>query len=297
MTDEEKLPSRSKSWLWVLAVFAAFFVLGALWFAIFGSPARVGTDTAGGGFNLYGFQIGGTGSAGQTKPLTESDVRDVLGRIDYIETTDAPAAEYADAMRAVVTGVDVGPFAQATLESNVPVRYASIPGAGTEVLTGAEKSAVVAQALQAYQSLENATGTAGALESVMETHLNPGGDLNKTREGALLDVVAQGLSPIGLLFGAQDADSGWTWRIDGVRITGPDSAVVTYSAATTPGNSTWRFIDPTMSYEKQLRFVRNSKGTWLLAAWPNEPAFRAKFFGNITPPDATVEFDEWWATL
>jgi hypothetical protein len=109
--------------------------------------------------------------------------------------------------------------------------------------------------------------------------------------------VAQGLSPIGLMFGAQDADSGWTWRVDSVRITGPDSAVVTYSAATTPGNTKWRFIDPAMTYEKQLRFVRNGPGTWLLAAWPNEPAFRAKFFGNITPPDAAVEFDEWWQAL
>jgi hypothetical protein len=294
--NEQNRGNASTSWLWLLAVFAVFVVLGALWFAVFGNPTRIENGSGGGLLGLFGYSSVASPTPAQGN-LTEAGVRDVLGRLDYVETTDSPQVEYSNTISSVLAGVDVGDFAQASLAGTSPVMWAPTPGAAVVPVTGTEKAAIVVEALRTFRTLEEATGTPRALDAVMETHLDPGGTLNRTREGALLDVIAQGLSPLGLMFGGQDVDTGWTWQVENVRVTGADTAVVTYTAATTKDNQKWRLIDPSMRYEKKLRFLRDATGRWMLAAWLGEPAFKAKFYGNVAPAGTIVNVDEWWGSL
>ena len=279
--------------LWVLAVFAGFLALAALWFALFASPQVIGSDvSATSGTTGTSSSAGGTGGA--NSGLTLADVNAVLAQIDYSESADTSSTEYAHMVTHLQAGVDVATFARNTLEATSSIWWQA-PGAFSHVdVTGAQKQALSAKAVEFYRSDEASSGQAAAIDGLLTAWFSR--PLPSNAADSYRMVVAQGLVPLGLLFGARDADNDWTWQVDDMAITGPDSADVTYSAKTLP-TAKWSFIDPSKRYVKHLTFARAASGGWRLAGWSNYPEVNSDFQSNITPDGTHVNLDEWWGGL
>ena len=282
--------------LWVLVVIGCFLAGAALWFALFGSPQRIGPDAVVPSAGASGSATS-TPTANPPKPLTEGDVRSVLQVVDYFESTDASSAEYDHAFARVLQGVDLVDLARSTLDSTSAVTWIE-PGTGaSRRITGAEKNRRVEEALGYWVSARDASGTdAPALNELWGLQLNPPDPRQWTLQDSLLQVMVQGLKPLSLMFGARDADDLWTWTVESVSITGTDMADVTYVARTFAG-SPWRFADPRLRYVKHLRFSQDADGRWRLSAWTNYPSVQASFNANVSPPDSATNLDEWWSSL
>lgn len=283
--------------LWVLIVLGAFIAGGALWFAIFGSPQVIGTDTGQvpGSTTASGLATATpTGVTTSTAPITADDVKAVLSAVDYVEPDDSQEVEYNNAITHVLAGVDVLTFAQNTLETTSAIWWREPGSSGVVVLKGPEKSAIVAESTAAYLKRVSSLGDATALGDMMGIWLQPPDAFDRNRADSQLEVIAQGLRPLGLMFGAQDKDNSWVWTVEDVTVTGPNTADVTYSAQTLPGTN-WRFIDPSLRYTKHLQFSRVA-GRWLLSGWSNYAQVKSKFDSNVVPA-GSAPFDEWFAAL
>ncbi|MDR3685630.1 MAG: hypothetical protein P4L93_01545 [Coriobacteriia bacterium] len=279
--------------LWVLLVLCGFLALAALWFALFGAPQTIGPEaSAPAGVRVTGSTAGGSTAAGSG--ITPADVRSVLGQLDYAESNDTSATEYANMLKHVLAGVDVANFAQDALGAASTISWQA-PGTYAPVnITGAEKRAIVAEAIAFYRSNEASAGEKAALDSMLSAWYSR--PVQISRPDALREVVAQGLVPLGLMFGAQDADNQFAWHVLSATVTGPRSADVVYSASAMP-RSGWRFVDPTVRYVKHLTFARGPSGRWRLAGWSNYSKMNQAFHSNVTPPSAAINLDEWWGGL
>jgi hypothetical protein len=294
-------PSSSREALWILVVLGGFLALGALWFALFASPQVIGSDS---GAPLgSGSQPASTTPAPSvvastpTVPLTLADVNAVLAQIDYAESNDASATEYDSAVTRMMRGIDLEAFALATLEATSAISWTDVGVAEPRIVTGAEKDQLVAQAAAKWVASRDASGTdAPPLNFVLGVKMYPPVSVDRNLQDSLFEVMGQGLRPLGLMFGAHDADNEWTWKVVGVSVTGTDTADVTYTARASKAAG-WKFRDPNARYTKQLRFARAEDGRWRLAGWSNYDAVAAQFRANLAPADATTDLDEWWGAL
>jgi hypothetical protein len=290
-TDELRRGSHAA--FWVIAVFGAFLALAALWFAVFASPQPIGPDVSATS-SVQDTSPTASGAAGANSGLTVADVSAVLAQVEYSESNDSSATEYAHMVAHLQAGVDVAAFARSALESTSAIWWQA-PGAFSHVyLTGTQKQAISAQAVQFYRSAEASTGEAGAIDGLLSAWFSQPVPSNSADSFRM--VVGQGLAPLGLMFGARDADNEWTWHVDGVAITGPDSADVTYSATTLP-TTKWSFVDPAKPYVKHLKFAKSASGRWRLAGWSNYPEVNAEFRSNVAPSSTVIILDEWWGGL
>jgi hypothetical protein len=280
--------------LWTLLVLGALLALGGLWFVVFGHAPRTSRAEVGRGSQ----SSTSTASvvASQTAPLTPSDVDAVLARIDYTESDMSSQTVYVNAVRRVLAGVDVMAFAQSTLEATPAIWWVEPGDGGPRIVTGAEKDALVAEALASYRNRRDAVGDADALGDVLGMRLFPPTSANRNRLNSLVDVIGQGLAPLGAMFGAHDAGSQWAWHVEKVAVTAPDSADVIYSASVVLGAS-FRFANPSARYVKHLVFVRSDDGRWRLAGWSNYAEVDSQLRSNVTPPGTTLRLDEWWGAL
>ena len=291
---------RSRAVLWVLLVLGAFLALGALWFALFGNPQVIGSD-AGAilGSSSATSASSATSTSGVTTPtvpITPDDVKAVLAQIDYAESSDASTTEYNDMISHAVAGVDLAAFAQNTLESTQSIWWVEPSTDVGRAVTGAEKNAIVAESIAAWLSREQSIGETSTLSDVLGVRMYAPSSVDRIRSDSLFEVLGQGLAPLGLMFGAHDADDAWTWRVEQVTVTGPTTADVTYSASVRP-DAGWRFVDASASYVKHLTFSATAGGGWRLAGWGNYGEVRSHLDANITPPGSVTAIDEWWGSL
>lgn len=298
-------PGRSKSALWVLVVVGCFLALGALWFAFFGSPRRIGPDV--GTRPVQSKTATPTVSSVASSaakpttatlvPITVADVNAVLGQIDYIESNDASTTEYDTMVTHALAGVDLAAFAQSTLEATSAIMWQDVGWTRPLRTTGALKRAIVARSVAYWIASRDASGTdAPPLAAVLGVRMYPPANVDRNIQDSYFEVMAQGLGPLGLMFGAHDIDNEWTWKVVGVSITGTETANVTYTVRSFKGVR-WKFINRKARYTKQLRFSRTPDGVWKLSAWLNYANVNAKLQSNVKPPGAATPVDEWWGTL
>jgi hypothetical protein len=294
-TDQRPSQERLPAGFWVLVVIAAFIALAALWFALFGNPQVIGPDTGATSGSVSTTSPGGTATL-PTGPITVRDVEAVLAQVDYTETTDTPTFEYNETLAHVTAGVDTLAFAKQTLEATPAIWWVETGTNAARDISGARKDALVAEALANWNGRLAEDGTRSALVAMLDVPFKAPNSATRTRQDSLLQVITQGLAPLGLMFGANDEDDNWTWAVRRITVTGLDSADVAYSASTRPG-APWQFVDPSAVYVKRLVFTRTPAGRWQLAGWPNHAEVSARFRSNVTPPGAVTDLDEWWGSL
>jgi hypothetical protein len=317
----------SRSALWVLAVFVAFMVGGALWFATVGAPQPNGlavpagsaaatgtaswtatattsgtataTTTATAGSTTASGAPSATGSAGAiatpTVAITRADVEAVLAQTDYTESSVSSTTAYDHMLVHLLAGVDEVTFAQNTLETTSGIVWNEPGSAGPAVAIGADKSALIAAATAAYLKRQASLGDSVALSDMVGVRLFPPTRLDRNLPDSQLEVMAQGLAPLGVLTGDKRIGKQWEWTVEDITVTGPNSADVVYSAKTLPG-AKFKFADPQLHYTKHLTFIGVADGRWQLAGWSNYAQVRAKLLGNVRPKGA-LQFDPWWGAL
>jgi hypothetical protein len=292
--DEQASWPRSRGALWTLVVLGALVALGGLWFVVLGHAPLGGSGP--GVSRALPSTSGRSDITSQTALLTTSDVEAVLGRIDYTESNESSVTVYANTVRRVIAGIDVVAFARNTLQATPTIWWVEPGDGGARVVGGAEKNALVAEALAAYVKRRGAVGDADTLGDVLGVKLFPPTRDDRNRPDSGIEVIGQGLAPLGLMFGAHDVGSQWAWHVEKVIVTGPESADVTYSASVAPGAS-FKFADPSARYVKHLTFGRATDGGWRLAGWSNYDQIRSQFRANILPPGTAPQLDEWWGAL
>jgi len=278
----------------VLLALAALLAIGALWFALFGNPRVVGSDT--GAAVRSSTATSTSGVTTPTVPITVDDVKAVMAQVDYAESSDSSTTEYNNTISHAVAGVDLSAFAQNTLEATSSIWWVDPSTNTSTTLTGAEKDSIVAESIGAWLKRERSVGETSTLSDLLGVRLFPPDSADRIRPDSLLEVIGQGLSPLSLMFGAHDVDDDWAWRVEQITVTGPMSADVTYSASTN-SHARFKFIDPSVAYVKHLTFAQTAGGGWRLAGWSNYPEVRARFLNNITPPGSVTNIDEWWGSL
>jgi len=285
--------------LWVLAVLGGFLALGALWFALFGSPQVVGpeagaTGTGAGSATTSPASVSATQTA--STGLTAADVDAVLGELDYVESNDSSVTEYQVAVARMLRGVDLKDFAESNLQAAPAITWTDVGAQSSRIVTGAEKDRIVAESVAYWVSKTGPGGDESVpLDATFGVRMAPPIAIDRTLQDSYYEVMAQGIEPIGLMFGATDADNPWTWSVVSAAVTGPDTADVAYTALAKPDVG-WRFLDPSMHYVKHLRFSRVAGGAWKLSGWSNHSAFESQFEANVSDP-GRVHLDEWWGSL
>lgn len=236
-------------------------------------------------------------SAVSTRPLTADSVRAVLADLDYIATEESSRAAYDTAAARLTRSVDLVSFARATLQATSTIEWTDLGESSPRRVTGAEKDQLIAEAVERWRrSAREGGGEEAPLADVFASVLYPPTVPDRNRIDSLADVMAQGLKPLGLMFGAREVGLGWNWRVVGVSIVGTDTAQVTYEATATPGAG-FTFSDPSMRYTKLLRFSPDSPGRWRLAAWIDYYAARERFEGNLRPAGVAPPVHRWWGAL
>ena len=286
----------SRAVLWVLVVLGAFLALGALWFALFGNAQVIGPDAGPGPRLQPATSTASSEAASPTVPITGDDVKAVLAQVDYAESSDASITEYNHMISHAVAGVDLATFAQSTLESTSTIWWVDPSTGASSTLSGAEKDAVVAESIALWLKREDSIGETTTLSDLIGVRMYPPTAADRNRPDSLLEVVGQGLAPLGLMFGARDAGNVWDWQVEQIAVTGPRTADVTYSASVEHGQR-WRFADPSAHYLKHLTFSTTGGGGWRLAGWGNYDDIRSRFQSNVRPPGAVPPLDEWWGSL
>lgn len=295
MTENDRISwPRSGAALWTLVVLGAFIALCGVWFMALGHSSRVGSAPSGSAARLSTSTA--SGNTSQTAPLAALDVEAVLGRIDYTESNESSVTVYANTVRRAIAGIDVVTFARNTLQATPTIWWVEPGDGGSRVVSGAEKSALVTEALAAYVKRRAVVGDADALGDVLGVKLFPPTRDDRNRPDSGIEVIGQGLAPLGLMFGAHDVGSQWAWHVEKVVVTGTDTADVTYSASVAPGAS-FKFADPSARYVKHLTFGRAAGGRWRLAGWSNYAQIDSQLRANIVPPGTAPQLDEWWGAL
>jgi hypothetical protein len=290
-SDPTSTPRPSRSLPRVFLALAAVMALGAA-----GCVGAGGPNGGGAGSTISSASV----SASVTAPapqLTVADVDTVLGEIDYVESSDSSTTRFDNAVARMLRGIDLPAFAQATLDATRAVQWTDMGTDRPRLATADEKIGLVAEQGTYWAKLRDSSGSdEQALVDMIGDHFYPPTVPDRNRADSLLDVSAQGLAPLSLMFGARDASNGWTWRVASVSIVGTDSADVTYAASATPGAG-WRFADPAARYTKRLRFSFTAEKGWRLSGWPNYQAVLRQFRSNLDPSSAVPHLDPWWGAL
>jgi hypothetical protein len=232
-----------------------------------------------------------------TQPLTVADVRAVLGDLDYVTSAESSRAAYDRAVVRLTRSVDLPSFALATLQATSTIHWTDLGQSSARAVTGAEKDALTAEAIQRWREFAAEEGDEEApLADVFASTLYPPTVPDRNRVDSLTDVTAQGLKPLGLLFGAQQPSLGWSWKVAEVSIAGTDTAEVTYEVATSP-DAGFTLANPPARFTKRLRFARSAIGRWRLFGWLNYWDVQARFRGSVRPLGAEVRTDRWWGAL
>lgn len=285
-------PETAPASRWQLALVAAVMLATI--------AASVATVLAGssGRANAGSFSAGTSASALPHTPLlTDADVDAVLGQIDYVESSDSPTTRFDNAVARMVRSIDLPAFACATLEATPAVVWTDMGADQPRVVTGEEKDGLVAEQRTYWAKLRDSSGSnEEPLADLLGVRRYPPIAPVRNRADSLLEVTAQGLAPLALMFGARDNSVGWTWRVERVSIVGTDTADVAYSASVAPGAG-WRFADPKARYTKRLRFAYSAEKGWRLSGWPNYPEVLAQFRANLVPREAVPCVDTWWGAL
>jgi hypothetical protein len=236
-------------------------------------------------------------SAVTTWPLTVGDVRSVLGDLDYAPSDESSRAAYDTAVARLTRSVDLVGFARATLQATSTILWTDLGESAPRRVRGAEKDALVAEAIARWHvSALEGDGEEAPLADVFASVLYPPTVPDRNRIDSLTDVMAQGLEPLGLMFGAREATLGWNWRVVGVSVVGTDTAEVAYEATATP-RAGFSFADPAMRYTKLLEFAPTAAGRWRLTAWTNYHSVRERFEGNVRSAGMMPPVHRWWGAL
>ena len=290
-SDSASTSCPTRSLLWALVALAAVMALGAS-----GCVGANGPNGGGAGSTVSSASV----NASVTVPapqLTVADVDTVLGEIDYVESSDSSTTRFDNAVARMLRGIDLPAFALATLDATNAVEWTDMGADRPRLATGEEKFGLVTEQGTYWTKLRESSGSdEQALVDMIGDHFYPPTVPDRNRADSLLDVSAQGLAPLTLMFGARDASNGWSWRVVNVSIVGTDSADVTYSASVTPGAG-WKFADPAARYTKRLRFSYAAEKGWRLSGWPNYQAVLAQFRDNLSPKNAVPRIDPWWGAL
>jgi hypothetical protein len=285
--------------LGVLIAVGLVLAIAAVWFALFGRPGRIGDAGNPPATGTVPASTAASPSVPATPApqLTAADVREVLSRIDYRESSDASTTEYNHALSHMLAGVDLAAFAHNTLESTSAIQWTDVGAPGPRTVTGAEKRRLVDQSAAYWISHRDARGGDGPpLNAVWGVMLSPPVQIDRNLQDSYYEVMAQGLVPLGLMFGAQDSDNEWGWTVTGVSVVASNTADVTYLATSRP-HTLWHFANPKLTYTKRLAFSYDRKRGWRLSAWPNYGAVLSAFDNNLVPPGAPVHLDEWWGAF
>jgi hypothetical protein len=232
-----------------------------------------------------------------TQPLTANEVRAVLGDLDYVPSAESSRAAYDGAVARLTRSVDLASFARATLQATSTIQWTDLGQSSARKATGAEKDALTAEAIERWRKYAAEEGDEEApLADVFASTLYPPTVPDRNRVDSLSDVMAQGLKPLGLMFGAREPSLGWNWKVVDVSVTGTDTAEVTYEATASP-SAGFSFADPSVRYTKRLRFAPSAIGRWRLAGWLNYWDVEARFRSSVRPLDAEVRADRWWGAL
>jgi hypothetical protein len=223
--------------------------------------------------------------SGEPTRIALADVERILNGFD---TTDTAS---------FVGAIDVAAFLESVLGGLHPMGWGALCGPPP---SAADQSRWVSEVVARYRQNVARVGAEAALDS-----RSPAQEGESPAHGDQLEVMTMyGLSFLGAMFGPSDRDSDWTWRVEGVSVTGTDTADVHYTAADLPSvmeargvDHRWHFKDPSMVYTKHLQFSKGPDGAWRLAGWPNYAQFSEAVLGNIVPrPDLSVQ-DQWWSAL
>ena len=315
-TDREpSAPPRSPAAWWVLIVVACFVALGALWFAVFGSPQSVGPARGAHGPSHTATStpsVTPTASAIPTVtvvptetviptatlvPVKLADVKAVLAAVNYVESQETSRAQYDNAIRHMLKGVDFAAFAKVTLDATTGVEWTDVGSPSARRVTGAEKETIVAKAVAQWVRSRDASGTdTWPLNAVLGIKLYPPVAADRNLPDSYYDVMSQGLAPLGLMFGAQDVNATWSWKVVSVSVMSSHTADVTFVAHVRK-TARFKFRNPDLRYTKRLSFTRTAGGRWRLGGWINCRTIAAKFYANVAPTGKAPPLDEWWGAL
>jgi hypothetical protein len=297
--EQPRRPRHIPLALGVIIAIGVILGLVAIWFAACSRPARiadVGTKSSyAGGVRTHE----ATPSVGPTSTpqLTSADVRSVLGRIDYVERSDASTAEYNHAFTHMLEGIDLARFAQNALDTTRTILWTDVGAPSARVVTGAEKRRIIAESVSYWVQHRDSTGSdAPPLNAVWGVRLSPPLQIDRITQDSYYEVMAQGLVPLGVMFGAQDVDNDWSWRVTAISAVASDSADVSYVASTRRG-ARWHFANPRLVYTKHLQFSHDPRYGWRLSGWTNYADVWAEFANNVVPRDGATHLDEWWGSL
>lgn len=224
-------------------------------------------------------------------PLSENDVRDIVASL--------PAKPGA----AANPRVDQAAFSASVL-SQIPV-YADVRGDSSATVTAfrppnneayrqlgtGEGTETVGQALDVYRQLEQKSGADAAQKALADGGRDAG---LSTDDAALIHLLGEGTKRLTFMFGQPSTDATWTWKVESVQLTGPQTADVTYSASPGTGAS---FTLSTTEFTKKLHFAKLG-GRWVLDGWLKYGDFESAVKDAISPSSViSTSVPDWWDTL
>ena len=290
-------PSLRRVPVWLPVASALLLAVVAMSFALLGGQGPAGRGASG---SSSSGSLSASSTATSTvpaPPLTVADVEVVLGEIDYVESSDSSMTTFDNAVARMLRGIDLLAFANSTLDATPAIAWTDVGAAQARQVAGDEKAGLIAEQQTYWLKLRDSSGSdQQPLADMLAEAFYPPTPPDRNRSDSLLQVTAQGLEPLRLMFGARNVDSGWTWRVVDVSIVGTSAADVTYVASVLP-RSGWGFADPAVRYTKQLRFAYGDDKRWRLSGWTNYPAVLAKFRRNVTPASAVPRTDDWWGAM
>lgn len=234
---------------------------------------------------------GGTDPAVQAA-LTEDDVRAVLDSMSLADPVNGAYRVDVPAFSASVSS-QLPMYSDRNDPLAWPTTFRAAGEDATTEMSRVDARHTVARALARYRALIASLGATVA-DSAMVSGSGSAYDSLSDRDKGLLSVLQEGACRLTFMFGDPDP-SQWSWRVNGIEVTGPNTAEVTYAVSAPPGQA---FRITSSSFTKRLHFAREAEGTWVLDGWLDYAAFELAARRAIRPSDEIPNLvPNWWDTL